>query len=255
MRYTVTRGYSTELASTRAKRLQQMKRHSTTVLATLRSHLVATRAAESSASAPDGVAKPSSALVSVGQSFVVPGDVGYPDDAIAYDGTEAVWDGGQGWEGFQPDAEALGLGMTFAKLPGGKHLTWGCQIDGCDAQAIAADPSSHQAELRAIAAAVHRFQVVKLPKQVELTAEGHVTVAEELNRLMGGKLPIQRAADLGCPDENTPPSTDKVTVIGRKGDGWKEEHGIPIVNTVKGIQWPEMGACSWVRTVFARMLF
>lgn len=221
-----------------------MGRHSSAVLAALRSHVATDTVSSSSTSGP--AATPSADLVRVGQSFVRPGDKGYAEDAVAYDGTEAVWDGGNGWDGFEPDPAALQLGITFAKLPGGEHLSWGVQLDGLDTQELASDPAAHQPELRAIAAAVHRFQVVKLPKQTELTAEGHVALAEELNRYMGGKQPIQRAADLGCPDENCPPSTDKVTVIGRKGDGWKEEHGIPIVNTVKGIQWPEMGACSWV---------
>eukprot|EP01043_Picozoa_sp_COSAG02_P000714 COSAG02_NODE_13_length_57813_cov_14.298276_48_plen_474_part_00 len=189
---------------------------------------------------------PSGKLSPLGQSIVAAGDVGYPSyPTKAYDGSQPVWSGGSGWEDFAPDSEATALGIAYSKLPGGEHLSWGVQLDGLDTHAIAADPAGHQRHLEFIADAVQTFQVVKIPKQDQLTAEGQAGFGEEVNRMLGAQLPIQKVTDTGCPDENHPPTTDKVICIGRTGKGWKEEYGIPIVNTVKGIQWPEMGACSW----------
>jgi alpha-ketoglutarate-dependent taurine dioxygenase len=106
--------------------------------------------------------------------------------------------------------------------------------------------SSAEASLPELADALHRFNYLLIRDQ-HLSPAQHVSIAKLLAPLLGATLPPTSAGDNGILDENLVPGCPEIVPLGSKQNGFDDENafGLPINNSVKGIQWPEQGACSW----------
>ena len=159
--------------------------------------------------------------------------LGYPEGRAAFDGTPAVWSGRVGFDALPPSR----AGLRFTPLPG---CAFGVEVHGLDLR-DAAGPA-----LPEVADALHRWGYLLIRRQGLSPAE-QVAVGERLAPLVGAKLPLTSSADNGFTAANLVPGCPQIAALGTKQPGFDPQNslGLPVNNSVKGVQWPERGACSW----------
>jgi len=161
---------------------------------------------------------------------------GYPVDGVSWTGQEAVWSGkALGWS--SADSSSSSRLKQLRGETSGRPLRWGAEVE--------ADLGKF--DVAELAELVHRFQVVVFKRQRDFTPRRHVEVASKLTPLLGAKLPLTLATDMGFQRDELMAGFEEISVLGRKEKGFDEENrlGKPVNNGVKGVQWPATGACSW----------
>lgn len=173
---------------------------------------------------------------------------GFPTSPIAWNGTTACWPSRKlGWE-TGVDSMDVDIGPLKLKLQRimcvetGEPLPWGAEATGV---ALSDEAALSDDFHTALADCIHRFQLILFRRQ-KLTPAQHVEVAYRLAPKLGAKLPLCSAADNGFKFEDLVPGCPEIAVLGSKAfDDPDNYYGKPVNNSVKGIQWPEFGACSW----------
>ena len=151
---------------------------------------------------------------------------GYPRTTKAWNGVEAIVPKKIGWGN-----DTL-PGMS--RLVGQKGvLNWGALIE----------KDIREVEPRTLAEWIHRFQVV-IFKRATLTPAEHVEIARNVTPYLGAQLPLTLATDMGFRLEDLVAGYPEIAVLGAT-DEKNPLLGTPVNNSVKGIQWPEFGPCSW----------
>ncbi|KAJ8613662.1 hypothetical protein CTAYLR_003150 [Chrysophaeum taylorii] len=167
--------------------------------------------------------------------------VGYPADPVAFDGTVASWGKQMGWgSGSYVDRVVAEREVRLERIS--EDLDWGCAFTGIGLD----EPEARTEEFHAVLAdLIHRFQLVLFKRQ-RLTPERHVELARKLCPHLGAKLPPTSAADNGFKPEDLVPGLPEIAVLGSKPfDDPSNYYGKPVNNSVKGVQWPLFGPCSW----------
>lgn len=164
---------------------------------------------------------------------------GYPQSPVAWDGTAASWGSGKiGWDD-AGDTSMLKLKpiLCFEKS---EPLPWGAEVTGISLSDELSDES-----FEVLADAIHRYQLVLFRRQ-KISPAQHVEVARQLAPKLGAKLPLASAADNGFKFEDLVPGSPEIAVLGSKAfEDPDNYYGKPVNNSVKGVQWPEFGPCSW----------
>jgi len=158
---------------------------------------------------------------------------GYPADDLSWTGQRAVWDSKKmGWDKDE-DTPLPKEKMRLRPLVGSKGttLTWGAEV--------VADLNDEVC-YRELADLVHRYQILVFKRQA-ISPKRHVELARSLTPFLGAKLPLTLATDMGFHGDDLP--LPEIAVLGK---GSQEGLGRAVNNSVKGVQWPEVGkACSW----------